>query len=211
MSLALEGLAAFQAQWWGGRLLEEQRWLARLERFDADSCEAAVRRAARVFADVIGEGLFVGERFVRGQGGLYRRMDEAPRTFVHNDYRPDNLFFGHDGTVALIDFQASFCGSPAVDLAMLLVCGLSIEERRAQEHRLIEEYARRLEDHGVAYPPDRISEDYPAGLLYLWPRALVAFSLLADKSRSELYAYQSEFVRRTVAAFQDHDCISILD
>jgi Ecdysteroid kinase-like family len=212
ISLALECLAAFQAQYWGGQSLGSQTWLAHLERFDEKACEVAVGRAEGVFSEVIGEaGSAVGHRFVRGQAGLYRRLAEAPATFVHNDYRPDNLFFGNDGTLALIDFQASFCGSPAIDLAMLLMCGLSIEDRRIREDNLLLEYSRSLQTHGVHYGSKQLVEDYRAGLLYLWPRALVAFSLLADKSNQAQYAYQSEFMRRTVAAFEDHSCIDMLD
>ena len=66
----------------------------------------------------------------------------GPRTFVHGDFRLDNMFFGAvDGDdVAVFDWQASGLGVAVYDVAYFLGASVTIEVRREIERQALEEY-----------------------------------------------------------------------
>jgi hypothetical protein len=66
----------------------------------------------------------------------------GPRTFIHGDYRGENMFFGaaDPGEFAVIDWQASGIGSGLYDLAYFLAGSVRSEDRRSVESSAIEEY-----------------------------------------------------------------------
>lgn len=83
----------------------------------------------------------------------------GPRTFIHGDYRLDNIFFarqpasaedaparagGADGVadgVAVIDWQVSGLGTPMYDAAYFLGSSVTTEVRRRVERDALEEYS----------------------------------------------------------------------
>ncbi len=71
------------------------------------------------------------------------------RTFVHGDFRVDNLFFGAGDDVAMVDWQVSGVGSGLYDVAYFLVTGLDIEVRRGIEREALAEYAQVVRGMGV--------------------------------------------------------------
>src|SRR5262249_36568011 len=45
--------------------------------------------------------------------GVLRRCAEDPQTFVHNDFRLDNIFFQPDGEPVVIDWRPAACSLPS--------------------------------------------------------------------------------------------------
>lgn len=75
---------------------------------------------------------------------------KTSRTFVHGDFRLDNLFFdAAAGDVAMVDWQVSGLGSGLYDVAYFLVCSLDIGVRRRIERDLLAEYTETVRGMGV--------------------------------------------------------------
>ena len=68
--------------------------------------------------------------------------DAGPRTFIHGDYRSENMFFGPGGSgeFAAIDWQASGIGSGLYDLAYFMGGSVPDEDRRRIEAAALGEY-----------------------------------------------------------------------
>ena len=65
----------------------------------------------------------------------------APLTFIHGDYRLDNLFFGAGPEdIALIDWQVSGLGCGLYDVAFFLGASVTVEVRREIERDALQEY-----------------------------------------------------------------------
>jgi aminoglycoside/choline kinase family phosphotransferase len=71
----------------------------------------------------------------------------------HGDFRLDNLFFangaGH-APLTVLDWQISFKGNGAYDLAYFISQSLNTDDRRSAEKALIDRYVAVLADNGVA-------------------------------------------------------------
>jgi fructosamine-3-kinase len=122
--------------------------LARL----GDRLSASTRATVAAFPDAVAPWLMARqERFA----------------LLHGDYRLDNLLFGPDGTVCVVDWQTLAVGLPPRDLAYLLATGLQPADRRGAERELVEAYRHALEDHGVAgYDAQTCWDDYRLGQLH---------------------------------------------
>jgi Ecdysteroid kinase-like family len=62
-------------------------------------------------------------------------------TILHADYRLDNLFFGSDGEVVVIDWQAPALGQALYDLAYFVTGSCSVALRRSAERDLVRRWS----------------------------------------------------------------------
>jgi aminoglycoside/choline kinase family phosphotransferase len=167
---AVQAIAPFHAQWWQQAELEALDWLPAAD-------DPITMQAAKLYEDswphfeekwshvVPAGGIELGAR-VRD---VYRHMltDLAvpPRTFVHTDFRLDNLFFG-DGGVTVIDWQLSTKSSGVYDVAYLLSQSMDVELRKAHQDEIIGAWYERLCQAGVEdYSLDQANADYAASVL----------------------------------------------
>ena len=104
-----------------------------LQRFP-DCFKARLRRNAEIF------GTRIDSHFAA--------VSEGSTTFIHGDYRADNVLFGHDDMddIAIIDWQACGIGSGMFDVAFFLATSVSIDERRRLERDAVDEYL------GIVHP-----------------------------------------------------------
>ena len=83
---------------------------------------------------------------------VIKEMASGARTFVHGDYRADNLLFGTgpgaDG-VAAVDWQVSGRGGPLYDVAYLICNSVPVEYRHEAEQALLRRYHDTLLGMGV--------------------------------------------------------------
>ncbi|MBF6171894.1 phosphotransferase family protein [Nocardia blacklockiae] len=85
---------------------------------------------------------------------------------LHGDLRVDNVMFGPDGSVTIIDWQTITPGQPLRDIAFLLATSLPTPDRRAHERAIVADYHAALTRHGVTdYPFDDCWRDYAAALV----------------------------------------------
>ena len=100
-------------------------------------------------------------------GKVLLRCSEGPQTFVHNDFRLDNVFFEPDGTPVVIDWQLAGRCRGTQDLAYLLSGSMAIDALRDAWEPLVARYHERLLAGGVTdYDLDECRFHYRQSLLY---------------------------------------------
>jgi len=98
---------------------------------------------------------------------VLRRCAEGPQTFVHNDFRLDNIFFYPDGQPVIIDWQLAGRCRGTQDLAYLLSGSMTTETLRECWDQLIRRYHARLSATGIrGYDLDQCRFHYRQSLLY---------------------------------------------
>ncbi|MFW0795488.1 phosphotransferase [Gordonia sp. CPCC 205515] len=95
-------------------------------------------------------------------------LERPPTRFalIHGDLRIDNVLFGADGAVTVIDWQTITPGNPLRDIAFLLASSLNPADRRTHERDIVGAYHTALLDHGVTdYSFDDCWRDYLDSLI----------------------------------------------
>jgi aminoglycoside/choline kinase family phosphotransferase len=167
---AVQQIALFHAQWWETKELEQLDWLPAAD-------HPITMQAAKVYEDswphfvekwslvVPAGGLELGERVRDAYGKMLTELAVPPRTFVHTDFRLDNLFFGDSG-VTIIDWQLSTRSSGAYDVAYLLSQSMDVELRREHQDAILGAWYERLCQAGVSgYSMEQANADYAASVL----------------------------------------------
>ena len=82
---------------------------------------------------------------------FYKEIATHPRTYIHGDFRAENLFFGvgNSNKFVAIDWQGSGSGSCLYDLAYFLSMSVTSDVRRKYEHELLQHYHETLCELGV--------------------------------------------------------------
>ena len=98
---------------------------------------------------------------------VLQRCAEGPQTFVHNDFRLDNIFFRPDGEPVVIDWQLAGRCRGTQDLAYLLSGSMATDALRECWDVLVQRYHDRLLDGGVVgYDLEECRFHYRQSLLY---------------------------------------------
>jgi aminoglycoside/choline kinase family phosphotransferase len=167
---AVQAIAPFHAQWWETEELEALEWLPAAD-------HPITMQAAKVYEDswphfvekwqhvVPAGGVELGERVRDAYRQMLTGLAVPPRTFVHTDFRLDNLFFG-DGSVTVIDWQLSTRSSGVYDVAYLLSQSMDVDLRRAHQEEILGAWHARLSQAGVRdYTIEQARLDYAASVL----------------------------------------------
>ena len=104
---------------------------------------SAKRLAEKTYIPVE-NGRFVIENYP----AAVRLIDAGPQTVLHGDSHPGNVYF-RDGKAGLLDWQVVKRGHPTRDLVYSLVTGMTTEDRRANQHELLDVYRAALAANGV--------------------------------------------------------------
>jgi hypothetical protein len=95
------------------------------------------------------------------------RCAEGPQTFVHNDFRLDNIFFESDGEPVVIDWQLAGRCRGTQDVAYLLSGSMATDRLRDCWEQLLERYHAGLLAAGVrGYDLEKCRFHYRQSLLY---------------------------------------------
>ncbi len=108
--------------------------------------------------DVSAECLTFAERYVANHTHFVMRYD-GPRTLVHGDFRSENILFGSD-TATTVDWQTVSEAGPLTDAAYFMGGSVEIDDRRAWERELVEEYRELLTRGGVTLSPTDCWDQY---------------------------------------------------
>jgi len=114
------------------------------------------------------------DRYPELMEGLLDELSR-PLTLIHGDPRGDNWFFDGNDRARILDFQSATQACGMVDVSYLATQSLTIETRRGNDRRIVEEYVRRLRGHGIgAYSFDLAWRQYRLGSLLMILMPLVA-------------------------------------
>ena len=133
------------------------------------------------------------------------RLGRGPRTLVHHDCHPGNLFFTPEGEPGLLDWQLVRTGSWASDVAYLLATGLEASERREHGAALLRAYLAAL--------PGRLRPSFERAETLVRAHTAYAFeAMLLTLAVGQLMARRDSriLVERTARAALDTDCFALL-
>ncbi len=159
-----------------------------------------MRRGLRRAGSVVPAHLHAGAlRYAKSRRRVARFLDRGPRTLVHHDCHPGNLYWT-DGEPGLLDWQLVRVGEGVGDVAYLLATALEPETRREAAPGLLQRYAEGLAAAGAPAPDAAVLERrYRAHTTYAFEAMVVTLAvggLMPDPVVLEL-------VRRTAAAVAD--------
>ena len=131
----------------------------------------------------------------------------GPKTFIHGDYRLDNMFFSSREAerFAIVDWQAAAIGCGLYDLAYFVCTSVSRALRPRIEGELLEEYHGELCVRGVReFSIEKCRELYRASVLACLVRqVIVAGSANLDNERA--HRLTQTCLRRTLHAIDGVD------
>lgn len=212
---ALVALARLHAEFWQSPRLDAIGWMPMINaqgmKIGREIYQASLPGFLEVFEHAIDDAnRDLMQRFGENVHQLLDSFAAMPTTIVHFDYRLDNLFFGPDGTVKMIDFQASSKGGGAYDVGYFLSQNLATDVRRAHEDELLRTYHEALISGGATqYSFDQLRADYRVGVLYGWIIPVFAVGTL-DSSSERAVALWTEVIERSQAAMRDHGVANLL-
>jgi hypothetical protein len=211
----LRAIAPFHARHWRASaaawLLRERDPATRQAAFDAKASRFLELHGRAVPPDVRA----LVERLRSCLADVVARLGAGARTIVHWDLQLDNILFDADPgrPVVVLDWETVRGGSPAWDVALFLFGSLAVDDRRAAEPELLDEYVALLREHGVRdYDRARLHEDCRLALVVLLAAQVSWLAQPAperDRERALRDAIFSD--GRLVAALRDHDAASLLE
>ncbi len=214
--LAIRELASFHTQWWNTPRLAGLEWLRGSVRSSATG-QQIYSSAWDAFAAKLGGSLpepfrEIAEALRTRLARAFSPLAQTPQTFLHGDYRLDNLYFGcADGSpLAVADWQLASRGPGVLDVAYFLVWCADPGQRRRTEDKLLETYHSTLVENGVGdYPIEKCASDYRHAMIHVLGRTVVSGGIL-DFSSERGGALVEALVKRTNAALEDHNIAELL-
>ncbi len=174
---AVRQLAPFHARWWSNERLQREDWLRypgtpghkvfmEQARGALAGCLPVIeQRFPDEFPPLLSK---IAQRSIENWEALVGMQVAAPKTLVHGDFHPQQLFFanGETGRFAVFDWQTVNAGRAADDLARIIATGLTAEQQEAHEARLLETYYSSLLDSGVkGYEWSQLRDELAGGFL----------------------------------------------
>jgi aminoglycoside phosphotransferase (APT) family kinase protein len=144
--------------------------------------------------------------YARRRCQVMRVLADGPRTLVHHDVHPGNLFW-QQSQPGLLDWQLVRIGEGIGDVSYFLATALTPEIRRTCEARLLAWYEQVLADHQIAVlDSTTLWQRYRAHLTYAFEAMVVTLAvggMMTLESNLEL-------IRRAAAAVEDHDAFAVI-
>ncbi|MEJ2087474.1 MAG: phosphotransferase [Gammaproteobacteria bacterium] len=160
------------------------------------------------FADLLPPSARIaGEKMPAAIPGLLDVMCSAPICLCHADVRLDNIFFGDNGEIVLVDWQSVCTSAPEQDVAYFLT--QSVPRAVLAEEDLVARYHAALIGHGIDYPFDRCRERYRRSALYLLNYAVVIAGTL-DMGNERGQALARTLLGNSLAALDELDAFALL-
>jgi hypothetical protein len=203
-------VALFHAQWRGKKVATRTPWLKEIDPGDEAAYTERARRSwdtfARRFAGMYSESFAtLLDRALRKPAEPRARLAACPRTLAIGDFQLGNALFDRStGEPVFIDWQTAALLPGAVDLSWFLLSSLAVEQRRADEERLMRAYHDELVRAGVRdYPPEALLQELRLGLglrLVTVVNALAGLEFSSDRGRQIAAAW----IERAAAIAEDH-------
>ena len=142
----------------------------------------------------------------------------GPRTFVHGDYRAENMFFGTEGggdaaagdDFAVVDWQGCGLGAGLYDVAYFLGTGVVPGDRRRVEREALEEYHEIVCRLGARdFTFDDCWRGYRQNMLGVLMPCILACGGL-DLGDQRLHDLVRSGLKRALAAMEDLDVAEFL-
>jgi len=133
----------------------------------------------------------------------------TPTTFVHGDWRSDNVFYGDDDSITMIDFQISGFGCGIYDVAYFIGQSVDSDVRHGKDEELVRHYLSVLAANGVDYDFDAAWEKYKVVLSHCFIYGVSSFASWEHWSGRQRELMLT-MLDRSVRAITDNDALSVL-
>jgi hypothetical protein len=211
-------LASMHAKWWDSQRLKEMAWLAAgsSRNFNA----AVQRKYLQAWAGVVdrfGSGfpkgvLEIAEALGPRIARVLDRCSASQVTLTHGTLMPEYVYVSGESDekqVKLISWQAVGIRPGPWDLSFFLGFGLTIDDRRAHEMRLLRRYHDLLLGAGIdGYAFDRVVSEYRTGMF-----RLLAYIVIVDDNLDLSTPVGQGLVERAMersVAVRDWKCAEVL-
>ncbi len=214
-TLVIEQLASSHARFWNNVHRDPKyRWLAGPIRLLEDALGTALavplmKRGLRLAGTHISSVLHTPAiHYARHRRAAMRFLSDAPKTLVHHDCHPGNLFWNKNRSmVGFLDWQLVRIGEGVSDVAYFLATALNPEMRKLHEAELLVKYARTLADNGITDVDNSLLvQRYRAHLTYAF-EAMVVTLAVGGMMRLDC---NLELIRRTATAVEELNAFSVL-
>lgn len=149
-----------------------------------------------------------GNRFGSLVPWLLEEMS-APTTFVHGDWRADNVFYGEGDDITMIDFQISGFGCGIYDVGYFLGQSVDSDVRNGNDQELVRHYLSVLSDKGVDYPFEEAWTKYRIVLAHCLIYGVASFASW-DHWNERQRGLLRTFLARSIRAILDNDALEVL-
>lgn len=168
---AVRAIAKMHAAHWDSEHLHAKPWIPLHDHFFDEGFEDHWPTFSEAYGLRIGRaGRALGERVAANLRWIEQRISERPTTFVHGDFRADNLLFGPAGTpeeVLVLDWQLGNLSLGTIDITRLLGGSEPVAERQGHQFEIMEAWHDELIANGVReYSYDDALYDFRLGALY---------------------------------------------
>lgn len=161
----VDEMAKLHAAFWRSPNMQELSWLQGGGSL-LQSCEAVItpdvwsRCSGLPRAEFVGEDFRDFDTFRAFVLNALRSDVEQSICFVHGDCHIGNTFSDPASGIGLLDWQSTMLGHWAHDLAYAIITSLTIEDRRAHERQLIDQYVEKLDELGIELDRDEAWLEY---------------------------------------------------
>lgn len=213
--LAIGALPQLQAPIWNAPVLTELPWAGMAK---TEMLFGAVAPSIDAFAERFGERLdpahlALAQRLAPKAAGSAQQLWQPPYVIAHGDYRLDNMMFGHEpgaAPITVIDWQACRIGPPLLDAAIFMGSCMTIDERRAEQDRLLHDYHDALLAAGIEdFSFDDVSASYRASSLYPFLLTIAVSVTLQQTERGD--QMWAQLFTNSAAIVQDTNAAALLD
>jgi len=146
-------------------------------------------------------------QYAKNRRKIMRFLAAGPKTIVHHDCHPGNLFWDAQGVPGLLDWQMVRVGEGIGDVAYFLATALAPEVRRQHEMKLLAHYQDSLAKKGVpAVHTKALYQRYRAHLTYPFEAMVISQAIggmMAPESNRLL-------IQRVAAAVEDHNAFAVV-
>ncbi len=190
---SVRAIAALHADTWS-----MPKWVERLGWVVQPTAAAAAERATLIEAlwepfvatyqdRLESQTIDIGRQLLSNLVRLYEAQYDGrcPIALAHGDFRLDNLLFGPDGEVVVVDWQTVRGGLGPTDVAYFCGAGLVPELRAEHEESLVIDYVAELDRRDVKVSDDLVWDRYVLGSASGFLMAVVASQLVERTDRGD--------------------------
>jgi hypothetical protein len=219
---AVRNLAGLHAPVWNDpTLLTHADWLTSMTGPRTEFLGTVAQSAADVFVDRYVAELGDDAATLRRAAALVARwgaIDTGVLTLVHGDYRLDNLMFpdadeddaAPDGVVA-VDWQTLTVAPPGRDLGYFLATSLLVDDRRAHQDALVDQYLAELQRLGVDATREQCDVEYRLGVLQAPMITMIGAAYATAERSASADAMFLAMATRAAAALRDLDSFALVE
>lgn len=216
VATATTAIAALASRYWNEPPLADYPWLKSADSPVFASMPADYAACLPVLLDRFESLWPVGAAstlttIANGYGRVQQAITQGTQVLSHWDYRVENLFFGADGELAIIDWQLMHMNNPANDLAYLLATNVDVALRREIEADMMDAYLAELAEQGVeGYTKADLQADYRLALLGISAIPVIG-GANADVDNERSQALFAAMGSRLLAAIEDWQALDVLE